>query len=208
MHVAALRNVIRWDRQVWVGGILNRDGLRRGCVVAALVDCRERPCHHVAVVAREHGVGHFHDGVQTAVVRRSGSIEWVHVAALCCVIRWDGQHRDGCVNHRDGLSHRRVVVTIVCCGERALDLVRAWAIAWHNLLLQTNEDFTVTVVGGRSVVVDDGLTALNGVIRWDGQFWVGCVNQSQELLEHGLVAALIHCSVHAHVHACGLNAST
>ena len=157
MRGITLRGVICRNRQLRVRGVLNRDGLRRRRVVAALVNCSERACHHVAVRASERCVRHFHDGVHTAVVRRSRSIERVRFITLGCVIRWDGQHGNGCVLDRDRLSHGRVVVTIIHCRERALDLVRTWAIAWHNLFLHFNGDITVTVVGGRSVVVDDGL---------------------------------------------------
>ena len=92
MHVAALSSIIRWDRQLWVGGVLNCDGLRRGCVVAALVRCGERACHHVAVRASEDGVSNLFNGCHAAVVRRSRLIQGVRIAALSSVVCWDGHH--------------------------------------------------------------------------------------------------------------------
>ena len=121
--VTALSGVIHRNRQLGSRSVLNGDGLGCRCDVPAVIRCREGSRHHISVGATVGGVRRFFQGHHATVVRGCGHVQWMCIAALCSVIRRNGQLRCRGVLNLNGLFMRGRVAAIVADRPRTGDRV-------------------------------------------------------------------------------------
>ena len=194
MFITAFSRVIRRHAREFRGCRVN-DGDHLGCggAVTTSVCCRECALHDVVPGAstRQRHQGFFNRDI-AAVVRGSGSIHGVLVAAFSGVICRDCQFRSDVVADGDCLRGRGFIVAVVSGNPRPDDLVRIGAALAHDFYRFLHIHRFISQVRDHRVIIDHISDAGDRVVcRNTHKHGLNVVNQCDDDFSHGHVATVV-----------------